>query len=182
MRNGRIDCDRIIRSHLAARSLGSHGRLNGRDRYCQWLVLPDADDQPAFCREGICHQPIPLAIASELGFPVVAVCARCVAVSRAGVPEASVNEDRDPRPGKDKVRPDATNARRDRGILAVPQPSCVKRAPQIRFWLRVGLAIASHDPRDGFTGWRWVSGVSVPQCPPSRSFLPSVSGVSLRQT
>jgi hypothetical protein len=161
---------------------GPHGRLHGRGCACQRFVLPDPDYHPAFRGEGIRRHSITLVVTPKLRLPVVAVRTRRIPVSRARVPEASVNEDRDLRAGKSEVWPHNTGARPQRWILAISEASSVKLATETDLGSRASLAIPSHDLRDGFAGRNGVLGVAWLQSPPSRSFLPSASDVSLRNT
>ena len=171
-----------LNSHRTLHGPGPHGRLHRRGCAFQRFVLPDTDHHPAFRDEGSADLSITLSVSPELWLPVVAIRARRVPMSRARVPEASVNEDRDLRADKSEVRPHNAGVRPQRWILAISEASSVELATETGLGSRAGLAIPAHDVRDRFTGRHGVLGVAWFQCPPSRSFLPSASDVSLRRT
>ncbi len=64
------------------------------------------DDVPAGQPDHYVHGLIALNVALQLGTPVIRVGPGHVAVSRAGVPEAAVDEDRELLPREDDVGPD----------------------------------------------------------------------------
>lgn len=85
------------------------------------LVLPDAQDGPAFGFEGCCDALVSGDVGVELGDPVVAVGLGHVAVLGAHVPEAAVDEHGDLGLGEDDVGVRADVAGADQQVLAEPQ-------------------------------------------------------------
>jgi hypothetical protein len=63
-------------------------------------MLPDADDLPSCLGKGIIVVAVASDVAIELLGPVIGVRARRGPVLRAPMPEAPVNEHRDPLPGE----------------------------------------------------------------------------------
>src|ERR1700691_4442196 len=79
-----------------------HDRANGR---VQGLVLPEPDHGPARRAERGVGGPVALHIAAQLRFPVPGIGRWLAAVLRAAVPEAPVDEHRDPLGCEHDVRP-----------------------------------------------------------------------------
>lgn len=77
------------------------------------LVLPRADDMPAGGAESAVDAPITRGVAFELRAPIADVATGCIAVLRAAVPEAAINEDGDPPAREDDVRPNRDIRRAD---------------------------------------------------------------------
>jgi hypothetical protein len=73
-------------------------------------MLPDPNRLPASPFKSSSRFAITLSVSGEFWPPVLAICNGHDAVVRAGMPEASVYEDRDALPGKRNVRNDRTPA------------------------------------------------------------------------
>jgi hypothetical protein len=81
------------------RELDSSGGRHGR------LVFPDSYDIPPGFTQRIVGVSVSSDVASELFRPPLSIGGRHGPVSRALVPKATVDEDGDTRPSKNKVRP-----------------------------------------------------------------------------
>lgn len=102
---------------------------SGGDLGC-WLVLPCADDGPAPRFEGYGARAVARAIPLELRDPVRLVPGRDVPVLRAAMPKAAVNEDGEPAPRKDDVRPHVDLADADPVVDAIAQAVRVKETAE----------------------------------------------------
>ena len=71
------------------------------------LVLPDSDHGPARGCEGRVMPPVPVFVASKLCGPVEAISLRVGAMVAASVPEAAVDENREPGSREDDVGADS---------------------------------------------------------------------------
>jgi hypothetical protein len=68
------------------------------------FVLPNAEDTPATPSECPIHEPVTRSIAGKFLFPEGAVAGRHLAMFRAAMPEAAVNEDGNSFLAKSKIR------------------------------------------------------------------------------
>jgi hypothetical protein len=73
-------------------------------RFTRLLVLPDPKNMPAVRDQLGIVPAVALDVPLELREPVRRVCSRTDAVLRALMPEASVDEDRDPLAREDDIR------------------------------------------------------------------------------
>lgn len=108
------------------------------------LVLPGADHLPAGGRERCVNRTIPRDVAGELRAPIGPVRAGHIAVRRAAMPEATVNEDREPRTGEHDVRPDDPMRRADGQVDPKAQPPAVQLSAKGKLWATVAAAVAPH--------------------------------------
>lgn len=69
------------------------------------LVFPEASNPPARLPELSVYEPVALDVARQLLFPKLPVVLRDVRMQRTPVPEASVDEHRNPLRLEDEVRP-----------------------------------------------------------------------------
>jgi hypothetical protein len=66
-------------------------------------MLPDSDDCPAGCDQGLVRELVAFAVASDLVCPVGDIAGGRPVVLEAAVPPAPVDEHGDPGPGEDHV-------------------------------------------------------------------------------
>lgn len=69
------------------------------------LMLPDAHDLPPALLQGACNESVALFVPVQLGPPEGVIVSRLVPMFGAAVPEAAINENREPDLRKDKIRP-----------------------------------------------------------------------------
>ncbi len=98
--------------------------------HCHGFVLPHAHRQPAVRAQVLVGVPVASGDAGQLHRPPRRVRSRQVQVDGAGVPEAPVDEECDPRPAQHDVGPAATVRPRGRGVDEVAQPPPVQFPPQ----------------------------------------------------
>jgi hypothetical protein len=79
-----------------------HG-LDGFHDGRSFLVLPEAEDDPASLFEGLCRLGVAFLVPRELRKPVVGVCDRSDAVRGTSVPEATIEVHRDTSSGEHDV-------------------------------------------------------------------------------
>lgn len=111
------------------------------------LVLPRPDNPPPSTLEGASDQPVARDVSFELGDPVVAVPLGNVAVLRAAMPKAAVDEH-----GDAPAREDDVGLRRDGGQLepvvdAEAQAPRVEAASERALGAGVASPVARHAPR-----------------------------------
>jgi hypothetical protein len=66
---------------------------NAADGAAQRDMLPEADHSPPCCPQARVRSVIAFSVLADLRCPPGAICARNVAMSRAAMPEATVEED-----------------------------------------------------------------------------------------
>lgn len=123
-----------------------HGSDNTVGSVLDGLVLPDAHDGPSGTRKTQICLPVARDILLKLVLPEGAVGDWKLTVSGAGVPEASVDEDRDSRPGERNVgsRTAARTWGGDREIDAEPKASSMKRRAQRTLGPGVHASVRAH--------------------------------------
>jgi len=88
---------------------------------------------------------ITCSIALDLRDPVVGIRARCVAMGRAAVPEAAIDEDRNSMTGEDDIRPDRpTLGQTQRKIDSKAQAAGMKCASERPLGTSIAPAVAPH--------------------------------------
>ena len=112
------------------------------------LVLPGAHDPPACRRKRLVYCPIALYVAGEFGRPVVGIGTRRVAVLRAAVPKAPVDEDCQAGAGEDDIRTHKSLRRADRIVDAVAEARVMEHAAQRHLGASVTPAVATHPVAD----------------------------------
>jgi len=68
-------------------------------------MLPDAFHLPSFGGQLAVNQPVPLNIAVYFFFPEMRVCCRSLIMSGAAMPETAVDENDNPLPRENYIRP-----------------------------------------------------------------------------
>lgn len=123
------------------------GGRDSRHGVVEELVLPDANDAPAFAAQGFADNAVALHVSAQLRGPVPLVRRRLSAVLRADVPEAAINEDRDLTRCEHDVRLDAdTTVEPEKKVLPVPVAELVQRFPKLDLGLRICPAVGAHVP------------------------------------
>lgn len=107
------------------------------------VVLPRADDAPALCHQDRLVPRVALPVREELPSPEVGVRLREMGVLLAVVPEAAVDEDRDPGAGEHEVGADAAPAAH-RSVDEEPAAAAVELAAHCELGRGVPSAEAGH--------------------------------------
>jgi hypothetical protein len=123
--------------------------MNAPDDVVGRLVLPRSDNFPARGAERALDSTVPGEVSLELRDPVVRVAARNVAVLRAAVPEAAVNEHGDAPAAEDDVRPHLKTVESEWIVDTEAQPPGVKRPTDGPLGLGVAPWVAGHPLGDG---------------------------------
>ena len=126
------------------------------------VMLPTSDHQPSVGRQLLVDSPIPLLVCGELWSPVRDVRSRRRAMKWASVPEASINEDCDPRAREDYVGMDEKPAHSDARVFAKPQTSPVKFRAYGHFRLRIDASVAAAHFRCSLRRWRGIGRTDPP--------------------
>ena len=113
------------------------------------LVLPDPDSEPPCRRELSIGVPVATDDAVELQAPPAGVGLGQVAVLRARVPEAAVDEHRDPGTPKQDVDAPTTVPTRNRSVDDEPQAAPVESTAQSEFRTGAGSLGPLHHPPGG---------------------------------
>src|SRR5829696_904503 len=108
------------------------------------LVLPGAEHLPSVTCERAVDSTVSGDVASELRLPVRGVRPWRVAVVRAAVPEAAVDEDGEARAREDHVGSNDSGRSRDWVIDPEAQPTSVELRPQSQFRSCVTPTVAAH--------------------------------------
>jgi hypothetical protein len=90
------------------------------------FVLPCSQYLPSGSTESRVDGAVACNVASQLWSPVVGVHARLVAMNRARVPKAAIDEHRKPRPRERDVRANDAAWNPERKIFAEPEPTTVQ--------------------------------------------------------
>jgi len=109
-------------------------------------VLPEAQNGPTEVVEMLVGLPVALDVAGQLGRPPFLVRHGVCRVRGAPVPEATVNEDRDMRPGEEEVCA-ATRKARDRVVDAEPEPATVQLPAEEELRFGVPATLPGHASR-----------------------------------
>jgi len=117
-------------------------------------VLPEAEHTPSGGSQGIVRFAITLDIARELRLPVGLVCFRDLAVVWTAVPEASVDEHRQPPLREGNVDAHAAPVCSHGVVAAKPKPSTVQQGTQFDLRASVSSPVRLH--RAPGSGARWV--------------------------
>ncbi len=132
-----------------------HG-LGGR---VDWNVLPDSYYLPAVLLQRRRRSPVALDVPAELLRPVLRVRPRDPAMLRATVPEAPVNEYRQPPTREDDVHLDSDLARPEEIVLPKPRSAAMEFRPQRLLRLRTRPTVRPHERRHCSTRRMRVVGV-----------------------
>lgn len=109
-------------------------------------MLPDAHDRPAGRLQRVVIATIPLDVAIELCLPIRRVHARAHSVGWAAVPEAAIDEDRQPGRREDNVS-SASHARVGRRFLKKRSPRAWRAERKARSGLVSELRFATMTAR-----------------------------------
>lgn len=133
------------------------------------FVLPGPHDAPSVALERIGDTPVALDVAEKLRRPVRAIPSRLVPVDGACVPEATVDEQRDPRASKDDVWAHDDLSRNDAIVDTEAQTFPVEEGSHPLLWPRVTARVCSHARRDvGIERYR-ITAVTHRRPPPNRA-------------
>src|SRR5829696_3259520 len=135
---------RVHRTRASSRSARSSGRRVSVSDLGYVLVLPGAEHLPAVTCERAVDSTVSGDVASELRLPVRGVRTWRVAVVRAAVPEAAVDEDGEARAREDHVGSNDSGRSRDWVIDPEAQPTSVELRPQSQFRSCVTPTVAAH--------------------------------------
>lgn len=121
-------------------------------------MSPVPKDEPAGSTETTVCVDITSAIRADLRVPVRRIGLDLMTVLRAGVPEASIDEDRHPAPGEDQIR-SAWQRLKWPGMNSVPQAGTVNESPDRNLGASVARADGSHvgAPRRGGHDGDWIN-------------------------
>lgn len=133
--------------------------LVGRGR--GMLVLPDAKNGPPVSLESSVNVPVTYDIRIELGRPIFRVAAGARPVVGTGMPEAAVDEHREPAPRERDVDMRAHRRCAYEEVLAEAVPPPVQLRSDQQLGLRVRPTVRSTDPAGGARRWLRV-GHSLP--------------------
>ena len=112
------------------------------------FVLPYANNAPTRVRERTVHLSIAIRVPPKLRLPVVGVGTRNIAVLRAPMPEAPVDEDRYPTTREDHINANQAPRRQAHGVVdPEAEADAVQRRTQRDLRSRVALPIPFHDSR-----------------------------------
>jgi hypothetical protein len=117
----------------------SHGDVLGR--LARVVVFPHSDNRPPCCCQGCVCVLITAPVAFELLGPPRRIGLGLLAMLRASVPEAAIDEDRDALPRENDVD-SSSMAGQHRQVHPVPQPKGVERLPKSDFRGRVSRALS----------------------------------------
>jgi hypothetical protein len=117
---------------------------NMLDRLVNRLMLPDPHHRPACLLECGCLSPIALTRTADLGLPERPIGHWHLAMFRAAVPEAAIDEHRHASPRKDDVRSYSLASGNHPEILAKPQALPMQRRPKRHLWSRVAAGVGLH--------------------------------------
>ncbi len=132
-------------AHDAGRRRPRNGGLDGGGRLPWVVVLPEAEDRPSRFPQGSVRVPVPRDIGGDLLGPERLVRRGRRVVLRAAVPEAPVDEDRDPWPAENQVGR-APQARQRPRIHAVSQAESMDRRAQPELRSRIPAPVRLHGP------------------------------------
>ena len=105
------------------------------------FVLPEPKNRPPQLHQMTIGVPVALDIPAEFGLPPIGIVLRSDPVLRATVPEASIDEDGDPRGAEEQIRASSRHIRQGR-IDSIPESAAVQLSPQREFRLRVSSGLA----------------------------------------
>jgi hypothetical protein len=108
-------------------------------------MLPSSNDRPTCFSERFGVPTIALSIALNLEGPVVGVRARSSAMSRAAMPEASINEDCESLAHKNHVGTDCCSCHSQLDVEAIAQSGPMQRPSDCEFRSGISLPVSSHD-------------------------------------
>lgn len=118
--------------------------LDRRSRFARILVLPDPDHEPA--RRGEPAVAVAAGDATELQTPPLGVGLGQMGVFRAGVPEAPVDEHRDPRAAQQDVGTPTAITARHGPVDDEPHTAPVQSTTQCQFRSGPGSPGPTHHP------------------------------------
>ena len=127
-------------------------RCDGGSGLAMVLVLPGSEHVPSRGGERMIDGSVSVDVSLKLGLPVAGVHARGVAVDRAGVPEASVDEDSELLSCEHDVWPDRSVGELDRIVLAEAEALGVQQRPDRDLGLGVVLTVGTHAARNFWAG------------------------------
>src|SRR5205823_5618243 len=118
-------------------------------------VLPDSMNMPANLLKARGHVGVATAVALKFRPPVVHVSPGCMAVLRAGVPPAAVNEYSELELRKCDIDLYPARAQLHCKLLSKSQAASMKSRTKRDLWLGIEAAVAAHHrrDRDGFGVW-----------------------------
>ncbi len=119
-----------------------------RGRALRIFVRPHAQDAPAGGPEGCIGVAIAGDVRFDLRAPPLTIVLRPARVARAGVPEAAVNEHREPCAHEDEIGASAEAAHRG-DVDAVTQAPAAQRTTKCQFWSGVALTGDLHSVSHG---------------------------------
>lgn len=108
-------------------------------------MLPNPNGRPSSRRECLVNFSVPLDVPSELGPPVALVSFRLIAVIRATVPVAAIEQNQHAPPWEGDVGPERSSAIEINCVVAAePQPGSVEGRPQGNLRLGITFAVSLH--------------------------------------
>lgn len=134
-------------------------------------MFPETYHAPAGGLQCCIRCLVPFNVPAELWRPIPFVTGRLPSVLRTDMPEAPINEDRDPTRSEDDVRSNTDAAREvEAEILPVPVASSVQRTTERNLRLGVRTAVRLHVPGASLGSWLRVG----PRSPRLRSPIAAV--------
>jgi hypothetical protein len=111
-------------------------------------VLPNPHDTPTSHGESSVRIRVTVAVRLDLRLPERAVALGHRSVLGTSVPEATIDEDRDPRWAKHHIGPPAHSGD-DRPMESIPQTEAAKLCPQLKLGSGVTLSSRCHSRERG---------------------------------
>jgi hypothetical protein len=109
------------------------------------FVFPCPDDEPSRLLEAYLGSTVTLDVGVELGAPPLGICLGRDRMLGTAVPEAAVDEDRDPGTGEGNIR----TSRKGPDVHLVAHSAAMQLPAKCAFWLGPGRTEVRHELADG---------------------------------
>lgn len=110
----------------------------------QLFMLPKSEHNPAVRAKGCIYSSVPLNVFAELRSPIAYVPGGNASMFWAAVPEATIDENRQPRLREHDIRFGRKRGRQDTHVLSEPVAGSVQCRPEEDLRLRFGAPDCAH--------------------------------------